>query len=105
MQSWILGVSLRGGPEVMSLEVVTPAVLDRPESLHREMPWILLAASAELPRPNATLPAAERDRLLTDLLECERCLAEAEGLIRRRERPESADIDPREVRGAWRKFF
>lgn len=89
----------------MSLDVLAPVAVDRPELFHREMPWIILSTSAEVPRIGTELRAGERERLLDDLLECERCLMAAEGLILRRERQAGAAIDPREVRGAWRKFF
>ena len=38
----------------MSRETSAP-VLDRLEFLHREMPWITLSASAEVPRAGGTI--------------------------------------------------
>jgi hypothetical protein len=69
------------------------------------MPWIILSSSAELPRGGADLRAAERERLLQDLLDCEGCLVAARDLIHRRDKPAGSAIDSREVANAWRKFF
>lgn len=88
----------------MNLEVASPVVVDRLELLHREMPWITLSDSAAVPLAGADMPAGERQRLLQDLVGCERTLMVATSLVRRRESAAAA-IEPREVRDGWRKFF
>jgi hypothetical protein len=88
----------------MSLGVSASILPDRPEFLHREMPWITLSSSAEVPRGGAVLRKCERQRLLQDILECERCLAAAESFVHRRGSSEGV-VDPQEVRNGWRKFF
>jgi hypothetical protein len=85
----------------MSLELSTPVVVDRLESLHREMPWIALSPSAEV--PPGEFSDAERERLLQDILGCRRSLAVAQELVRKRQG--ATAVEPREVRDAWRKFF
>lgn len=89
----------------MSLTMSAPVSLDRLESLHREMPWIALSPSAEVPQAGTSLRQDERERLLQDILECERSLAAAESFVRRREHTEGQGVDPQEVHGGWRKFF
>ncbi len=86
----------------MSLELSLPVAVDRLELLHREMPWIALSPSAEVP-PAAAVSEAERRRLLEDIVGCRRSLAAARELVRRRQG--AAEVEPREVRDAWRKFF
>lgn len=76
------------------------------ESFHREMPWVALSRSAELPRlPGSAARDKGRQMLLQDLLDCERTLRAAETLFRKRERSGASEINPREVRSGWRKFF
>jgi hypothetical protein len=84
-----------------------PLVLESPGALHREMPWISLPTSAELPRPGLAIREGERRRLLQDLLECERTRQAAETSLLRRAVHGGIDVEigPREVRDAWRKFF
>src|SRR4051794_28650714 len=84
---------------------LSPSILESPGSLHREMPWISLPLSAEVPHPRSVIREPERRRLLHEILECERALGTAETFLRRREAREDAEVDPREVRSGWRKFF
>lgn len=76
------------------------------ESFHREMPWVALSLSAELPRlPGSAAREKGRQMLLQDILDCGRTVRAAETRFRRRERSGDSEIDPREVRSGWRKFF
>lgn len=89
----------------MSRETSAPVLLDRLEFLHREMPWITLSAFAEVPRAGGVICESKRERLLQDILRCERSLAAAKDHARRRESSADRTIDPQEVRNGWRKFF
>jgi|HubBroStandDraft_3_1064219.scaffolds.fasta_scaffold07330_4 hypothetical protein len=90
----------------MNLEPAAP-ILRPPVSCHREMPWISLATSAEVPQGGTALPERERQRLLQDILECRRCVLDSQGCIPHRQHAGDCEIeiDPREVMGGWRKFF
>lgn len=89
----------------MSVQAASPVLPDL-QSFHREMPWVALSQSAELPRsPGFRAGPKERQVLLQDLADCERTLRAAEALFRRREKAGVSEIGPREVRSSWRKFF
>src|SRR5215470_13874521 len=70
---------------------------------HREMPWISLSPSAEVPLDGATIAERERERLLQDMMECQRSVPES--FIQRRAATAGGGIDPHEVVAGWRKFF
>ena len=91
----------------MTVQAVHPILPDLLlESFHREMPWVALSPSAEVPRsPGSAARPKEHQVLLQDLQDCKSTLRAAEALFRTRERSRTSEIDPREVRNGWRKFF